>query len=254
MSWLEKHTLQDGEEHSFETPVGRLEVLWRDGQLHYLRRDLDGGEAMRRTMIPRLVNSKSTRSKLPCALLPIYPDRPVVFTVDGHLAVPPGCKAFFCFRMPIQFGLHLGVRRILMEPLAIDTPKNTWWGENHRGVLCYGVVSAPYLKIPELLDALGPGEALVPVVYENGRSESDRVERCLVSTRELDLYTDTQGRLIFEVLRLIETDQQQEPRSRPRLPRELASGAEKLLDAPNRKLTLFERVKGISLTGGGNGR
>lgn len=242
MNWERKRTLHAGETWTVEADLCPLELSFETGHLTYSRPRLEAVEADE--PVDQTVLIDSLGESVTVDFLPLYPDRPIIFTLEDSLSIPPGESGFFCLPFRVGIGFTLRRTKTTLENLTPKPRKKAYWGPPNNGISTYQTHSNVYTDPPELMQETGIATAVVPVYYRNDREEESRVEQCLVPLQELDLYRNESDDLIFEVVTLTHSeDYYQEPRPLKRPPKEIKQAVSFFLSAPNDPKSLFEQVR-----------
>jgi len=202
------------------------------------REDRGEVEPFSRTLLVEGIEGSTTLD-----YLPVYPDRPVVFKPHDPPLIPPGQNGFFCLTVPLAVGVTLRKTDTLIERLLPAPRKDTYWGAPDQGILAYQVRSEVHTDPARLMVETDRIVGVVPVYYNNRRAEGDAVERCLVPLRELDLYRNEAGDLIFEVVTLEHLeDFYQQPTPIKRAPREVQKEVSRFLTGPDKAQSLLKQL------------
>ncbi len=240
MNWHRRFLLEPDNPFRVDTPYGSLSVTLEDGTIQYSRPGREDEEdPFRHTLLIEDVADSTTLD-----FLPLYPDRPIVFKPESTLSIPPGQNGFFCLTMPMGIGVTIRKTETLIEELLPEPRKDTYWGAPDNGVLGYQVRSPVHTNPGRLMVETDRITGVVPVYYKNRREEGDAVERCLVPLRELDLYRNEEGDLIFEVLTLEHLEEfYQKPSPIKRAPRELQEDVTRFLTGPDKAQSLVGQLE-----------
>ncbi len=229
--------LSEGEKLNFSTPLVEIEVEFKSGRLQYVRAPL-GNETD-----PTEKFLLFDRAQLQLSLLPVYPERPVIFKPEDQVTVLPGERGRFCLGFELGVGLKVASADTFIEEIRPTSLKNSYWGPPTEGILAFQAHSGIYSDPVELARQTGPTVAVVPVEFSNQREEPQEVKRCLVPLRELNLYLTSEGNLVYEIVRLEQLNENEQiPRPVKRPPREFGGSLTRLAEAPNKSQTLLEKV------------
>lgn len=245
MEWRRRFLLEPDNPFTMETPYGDLRVTLKDDVVHYRR--IPGDECPSEEPVELTYVIESVEGSTTLDFLPVYPDRPMVFKPPPDtLAVPPGENGFFCLTLPVGIGVTLRKTDTLLEHLLPAPRKNTYWGAPDNGVLGYQHRSDVDVDPADTMARTDRTIAVVPVYYKNRREDGDFVNRCLVPLRELDLYRNEAGDLVFEVVSLEHLEEFfQKPEPVKRAPREVQNDVTRFLTGPDKARSLLSRVESL---------
>lgn len=246
MEWLTSFTLESGDERKIETPHGKISIRYRDQSVMYRRipapvEHAEDSDEIAKTMI---IESLGKRAEF--SFLPVYPDRPVIFKPEDELFIPPRENGFFCLAFEMGMAVSVSHPESQIEEILSSPRKNSYWGPPNEGLLAYQARSFIQTDPARLMNETGFEIAVVPVYYKNQRDEGEQVERCLIPLEELDLYRSEEGYLVYEVVELQHKEEfYQEPKPIKRPPKELKTELTKMLAAPAKAQSLFQKVRSL---------
>jgi hypothetical protein len=205
LAWWGEYNLEDGSCQKWV--IGPLELIVcrvnREWQLSHLRHDEptfddDVWHTEQVSDIAQIHDEiyryvfKDTSGRLTIA--PMLADRAVISRPTAPFSLVAGEEVTLYVSTPIWISVAVGDSQKVLDEIGIQRPSDTWFGPSTlEGELCYASATHCRLSLHELPQRTY--RAITPVHIRNHAQSALSVERLMVPTTMLSLYTTAQGQL-----------------------------------------------------------